>query len=70
MSLPYQSQLSSFDEFLRKAGAGFSPLHFMGGDVEEERNEKNVIILIEEIPNLHTRDAEESFSITNKRLTE
>mmetsp|Transcript_59846 Transcript_59846/g.177360 ORF Transcript_59846/g.177360 Transcript_59846/m.177360 type:complete len:788 (-) Transcript_59846:40-2403(-) len=91
LSLPYQSQISSFGDFLQSAGSGFESLSGVGamsgrwddheldpkadstgkgrkGGRNRSRDDKSspshgrgALILIEEIPNLHTAEAAEKF---------
>ncbi|KAL9187533.1 hypothetical protein ACHAXT_001636 [Thalassiosira profunda] len=70
--IPYQSQLSSFEEFLARGGAGMESLAVGGaGDTSSDSGRKRArgtdsrcegsVILIEEVPNLYSAEAVQSF---------
>lgn len=68
--LPYQSQMSSFEEFLSSGGVGMDSLELDLGDENAGTMNKGAkkaeqthgsIILIEEIPNLYNAQAAQSF---------
>ena len=70
-SSSYQSPLSSFEEFLQSAGTGCNSLDLSSSvyqneekRIENTSSKKGAMLFIEDMPNLHSSDAEKKFKHT------
>lgn len=59
LSVDQTNSLGSFEEFLQQTGAGFAPLALSSSS--SSTPPRKSVILIDELPNLHDRQAEERF---------